>query len=300
MLKPASKTSTRTATPKPAEVDTAPAAPTSSPKAPEPTTDDQWAKPSEVQRDRVRTGATSGRKSELEKAREAFAKAETVGIDEEGSGVIETRMLRASEVRELLEGPGVIGGGDDSVPAPTMMEGSEPLPEGAEEFMTPKMPSGAEVESQILGSKSAYVSSDSTEEAVSPFAPSAGGEFSSSRYDSVESPPDIPTGKPSPTATPAASVDEAVEVPPRTDDMETVMECPNCGKLVSKDPFKYPNEVYSAMGAARLKQARFLVVQGKNEAAMKELRVARALYNKAGDTTGLDETSKLVDSLARS
>ena len=53
------------------------------------------------------------------------------------------------------------------------------------------------------------------------------------------------------------------------------------------------------MGAARLKQARFLVVQGKNDLAMKELRIARSLFTRAGDSTGLEETSKLVDSLAR-
>lgn len=39
----------------------------------------------------------------MEKAREAFAKAEEVGIQEEGEGIVETRMLRASEVRELME-----------------------------------------------------------------------------------------------------------------------------------------------------------------------------------------------------
>ena len=102
---------------------TAPAAPeTPAPQpAPAPTQaspDDQWVKPSSVSTDRVRSaGGLTKPKSEFEKAKEAFARAETVGIEEaDGSGVIETRMLRASEVKELLEGPGMMGGGD--VPPP--------------------------------------------------------------------------------------------------------------------------------------------------------------------------------------
>jgi len=67
------------------------------------TTDDEWVRPSQVSRDRMRSTSSSSGKSEMEKAKEAFAKAESVGIDEaEGSGIIEPRMLRASEVRELM------------------------------------------------------------------------------------------------------------------------------------------------------------------------------------------------------
>ena len=67
------------------------------------TTDDEWVRPSQISRDRVRTGSSSSGKSEMDKAREAFARAEGVGIDEaDGSGVVESRMLRASEVRELM------------------------------------------------------------------------------------------------------------------------------------------------------------------------------------------------------
>ena len=56
---------------------------------PEPTTANQSVKPSEVSRDRVRVAGGSKKKSELEKAQEAFAKAETVGIDEaDGSGIV--------------------------------------------------------------------------------------------------------------------------------------------------------------------------------------------------------------------
>ncbi|MCK4567652.1 MAG: hypothetical protein KAU48_10115 [Candidatus Thorarchaeota archaeon] len=67
------------------------------------TTNDEWVRPSQIARDRVRTGSTSSGKSEMEKAMEAFAKAETAGVVEaEGSGIVEPRMLRASEVRELM------------------------------------------------------------------------------------------------------------------------------------------------------------------------------------------------------
>lgn len=67
------------------------------------TTNDEWVKPSQVSRDRVRSGSGITKpKSEMEKAREAFAKADKIGIEEEGTGIVETRMLRASEVQELM------------------------------------------------------------------------------------------------------------------------------------------------------------------------------------------------------
>jgi len=67
------------------------------------TTDDKWVRPSEVSKDRLRTTSSSKGKSEMEKAREAFAKAEQIGIKEEGGDIVETRMLRASDVRELMQ-----------------------------------------------------------------------------------------------------------------------------------------------------------------------------------------------------
>jgi hypothetical protein len=67
------------------------------------TSGDQWVRPSEISRDRMRTTSSSRGKSEMEKAKEAFARAEKVGIQEEGGDIVETRMLRASEVRELMQ-----------------------------------------------------------------------------------------------------------------------------------------------------------------------------------------------------
>lgn len=67
------------------------------------TTNDEWVKPSQVSPNRVRSAEdTTKPKSEFEKAKEAFAKADQVGIAEEGEDILETRMLRASEVQELM------------------------------------------------------------------------------------------------------------------------------------------------------------------------------------------------------
>jgi hypothetical protein len=54
------------------------------------------------------------------------------------------------------------------------------------------------------------------------------------------------------------------------------------------------------LGAARLKQARFFVVQGKPDLAMDAVRRARAFYEKADDKKGLKDVLKLVESLAKS
>lgn len=58
------------------------------------TTGEKWVRPSSVERDRLRTGERHTGKTELEKAREAFAIADKSDV--------ETRMLRASEVRQLM------------------------------------------------------------------------------------------------------------------------------------------------------------------------------------------------------
>ncbi|MFW9967636.1 MAG: hypothetical protein ACFFEA_10830 [Candidatus Thorarchaeota archaeon] len=282
--------------------------------APPPTTEDKWVKPSEVSRDRVRSGAGAGRKTELEKAREAFARAEDVGIDEDGTGIIETRMLRASEVRELLESSEAPSGPE--VPAPMMMEGSEPLTPEEMELMQPTMPKPQAIEEQILGAKSAFVSSH--EEATPPpektLDKDVSAGFSSSKYEQADDeievamPDAIPVvtaetlpAAHTPATTPQPSSPE-VEIKPVMEveaELDYVTICHNCGEATNIDQFEYPVEVYSAMGSARLKQARFLVVQGKSERANEILRIAKSLFQKAGDETGLNEAKKLIDSLAR-
>ena len=308
----------------------APAAPTPEP-APVAAEEDKWVKPSSVSTDRVRTaGGLTRPKSEFEKAKEAFAKAETVGIDEPGgSGIVETRMLRASEVKELLEGPGMMAGGED-VPPPTMMEGSEPLPPEGAHLMPPAGPTSKQIEESILGAKSGYIEQPPEPEPEPVVAPPVGGgpvspelstEFSSTQYEmegdvpvleattaeeapaaemTYDDPAPAPTPEPTPPA--PATTPPVAEAPPAEDpdaDLELVIACPDCGKVINVDMFEYPSEVYSKMGAARLKQARFFVVQGNPNDAMNAVRKARALYEKADDKKGLKEVLKLVESLAK-
>ncbi|MFX1605404.1 MAG: hypothetical protein ACFFDD_05805 [Promethearchaeota archaeon] len=292
-------------------------------------TDDKWVKPSSVSTDRVRTAEGLTRpKSEFEKAKEAFAKAETVGIDEaDGSGIVETRMLRASEVKELLEGPGMMAGGED-IPPPTMMEGSEPLPPEAAYLMPQAGPTQEQIEESILGSKSAFVDKppEPEPEPEPVIAPPVGdapimpeqyemeGETPVLEATTVPTPteePIAPAPTPTPVSepqpppqTPAASPAPAKPTPaaaPKSvdEDLDLVIACPDCGKVISVDMFDYPDEVYSNMGAARLKQARFFVVQGKPDEAMQAVRRARAFYEKANDKKGLKEVLKLVESLAK-
>ena len=264
-------------------------------------------KPSEVSRDRVRVAGGTKQLSELEKARAAFAKAETVGIDEpEGSGIIETRMLRASEVRELLEGPGMMDTGE--VPTPKMMEGSEPLPPDAEGLMTPTMPTALQIEESILGSKSVFVNKhpepESSQMQPEPQVSSvATTGFSSSKYEPDET---VPPGTEEEAVTGFAAhtppVTEAPAAPLLTEiaeSLDLVIACPDCGKVINVDMFEYPREVYSAMAAARLKQTRFFIVQGKGNEALRIVRLAHALYTKAGDNFGLDEVKKIIETLAK-
>ncbi|MGY5862703.1 MAG: hypothetical protein RTU09_10075 [Candidatus Thorarchaeota archaeon] len=268
-------------------------------------------RPSEISRDRVRAAEGAKRKTELEKAREAFSKAENVGIDEaSGSGIVESRMLRASEVRELLEQTEEFSAAE--VPAPTLMEGSDPLSPDAAHLAAPTMPTAADVEHSILGAKSTLVEQPTpaptmgvTE--ITPEVPTAPvEELASKEYDSAPTPAPVEVAPPiTPEPIPAAPfVPTAPTAPPTpapssTGGPENVTTCTTCGSVINVDMFEYPKEVYGAMGNARLKQARFLVVQGKYEDAQHVVRISRFLFMKAEDKDGLTEVGKLVDSLAK-
>jgi len=292
--------------------------PTTPPQAPQAasdqasvTTGDQWVRPSEISKNRVRTADRAKRKTELEKAREAFSKAESVGIDEApGSGIVESRMLRASEVRELLEQTAEYSAVE--VPAPTLMEGSEPLPPDAAHLIPPAMPTPADVEQSILGAKSTLVDRPTpaptlgvTE--ITPQMPiEPGNEFTSTRYESAPAPaptevvpPIAPESIPKAPFAPAAPATPATPSPSPIGGPENVTTCTTCGSVINVDMFEYPKEVYRGMGNARLKQARFLVVQGKYEDAQHVVRISRFLFMKAEDKNGLAEVGKLVDSLAK-
>ncbi|UCE11350.1 MAG: hypothetical protein JSW61_05300 [Candidatus Thorarchaeota archaeon] len=113
---------------------------------------ERMVRPSEVNQDRMRRTEPKV-KSELEKAREAFARAEEVGIEEGGEGIVESRMLRASEVRELLEKA------EDFA-----VQVEPPVPEAPSEGVTtpaaPAVPTSRDLEESILGSKSVLVEHD--------------------------------------------------------------------------------------------------------------------------------------------
>jgi hypothetical protein len=111
------------------------------------TTDDEWVRPSQVSRDRMRSTSSSSGKSEMEKAKEAFARAEGFGIDEaDGSGIIETRMLRASEVRELMGDEAVIS--QDSKPTTQPAPSITPTPPAATPPAASSMPPGVDATPQ--------------------------------------------------------------------------------------------------------------------------------------------------------
>ncbi|MHA1480523.1 MAG: hypothetical protein ACTSQZ_03770 [Candidatus Thorarchaeota archaeon] len=269
------------------------------PVIPKPETEDAWVKPSEVSRDRIRTTAPGTKQmSELEKARAIFAKADEAGIEEASSGIVEPRMLRASEVKEFLEGPTEIVPDTVAVVDAPVIDPAAPITE------PPPIaaPSTEDMEAQILGSMSTLVKQDETTSdehvddtippVVSGFAPVISDEFSSSKYEtSAETE--------APIAEVVPETPSPIDIEPTSMDLDTLIPCPKCGEIVSKDMFEYPQEVYSAMGSARLKQARFFIVQGKYNQAQKIVRVARALYQKAGDTEGVAEIDRIVESLVQ-
>ncbi|MHA1653450.1 MAG: zinc-ribbon domain-containing protein [Candidatus Thorarchaeota archaeon] len=261
--------------------------------------EEQWVRPSQVPKDRVRRTSKKKYKSEMEKAREAFARAEAVGLEETGSGVVETRMLRASEVRELLE--------ESAKPLPPTEEPAveaAPQDTAAAVVVTPESEAVEteidETEVKILGSMSAIVDPGAGAKIASRQPPpeaAVAGEFRSSLYDKIEAePPPIPAVEETEETVPetAPSV-----VPVDESALDRVTTCPKCGSVITIDSFEYPAEVYSAMGEARLKQARFFVVQGKYDEARKVIRVARALFAEARDDNGIQQVDKLIDSLAR-
>ncbi|MHA1928585.1 MAG: hypothetical protein ACTSV2_08420 [Candidatus Thorarchaeota archaeon] len=255
---------------------------------------DAWVVPSQVSRDRVRSAPGSTRMTEMEKAQAAFKRADTAPMHEGDSGIVEPRMLRASEVKEFLEGPTPVH--VESEPSYSESDGAD-IPTASKPIAPP---SAADLEKQILGSRSALVEQDDSsweqeietvtsqpETGATGFAPAVSDEFKSSKYSGSDaSEADIP--EIIPMAPPAE------QVPP----IEHVTSCTKCGEVINIDNFSYPREVYSAMAAARLKQVRFFIVQGKYSDAQNIIRIARSLYLQAGDTAGVAEIDTIVHTLA--
>ncbi|MHA2141048.1 MAG: hypothetical protein ACXADC_12405 [Candidatus Thorarchaeota archaeon] len=204
---------------------TAPATPSNDVSA---TTDDKWVRPSEVSTDRVRSTPPKA-KSELEKAREAFARAEEVGIEEGDEGIVETRMLRASEVRELLESAAEYEAQPQPAPVqPFVAEpGATPQPEA------PAMPTPKDLEEGILGAQSSLVDKPAPEPTPTPSsepistpgtqpAPKAGTPptpFAPVAKPPPTAPSPAPTA-PAPTTTPPTSVPAAQQIVPEVEVIE--------------------------------------------------------------------------------
>lgn len=117
---------------------------------PTPAMDEPLVRPSRVETGRMRPAERHVEKTELEKAKEAFAKAEDVGIEEAtGEGIVETRMLRASEVRELMDNAASWAETQPLQPSGGM--------DGTETPAPPPMPTSTDIERGILGEKSEFV-----------------------------------------------------------------------------------------------------------------------------------------------
>ena len=192
------------------------------------TTNDEWVRPSQVSRDRVRTGSTSSGKSEMEKAKETFAKAETVGFEEaDGSGIVEPRMLRASEVRELMSEGSVLPQETVPKPAPPVVPPVatppplSPEPPQTTPYVAPPTPPVPDAEPEVIpevGPKAAPAPSmnklEPLEEKATP---------------SIETPPPAPrtTIEPpiqEPVVTSAASISLDTRVPEIEDVLAHVSE----------------------------------------------------------------------------
>jgi len=118
----------------PAPIDPAPVAqpgatpaPSAGDPAAPPASKEKWVRPSEVPKDRVRATSPSVGLSELEKAKATFAEADQADPDE--------RMLRASEVRELMDV--IEKQASDMHPEPTVVETPVVAPTSVPEITPP-------------------------------------------------------------------------------------------------------------------------------------------------------------------
>ena len=259
-------------------------------------TEDNFVKPSTIKRDRIRSVSTHRRmETELDKARLAFERADAVGIDESGTGVIETRMLRASEVQELLSDWGPT---EETESSSVVEHVPRPAPDAP-----PVESTREEKEQHFLGSQSALTTPRSSEkQKIAPtrklVTPS--DDFSSTLYQTAPTRDMLePESSEKPERKPPASQVELEEKLPSesidvsADSTPWVVICPDCGKVMHSDLYEYPNEVYSQMGNARLKQAKFLFIQGKPEEALKAAKLARMFFDKVKDESGLIQLARL-------
>ncbi|MHA2047144.1 MAG: hypothetical protein ACW99G_20320 [Candidatus Thorarchaeota archaeon] len=131
-------------------VEETPPTPITPSSEPVPTEDTPLVRPSKVETDRVIPPERHVDKTELEKAKETFAQADEIGVEEEaGEGIVEPRMLRASEVRELMDSAEGWTEPETTQPGETSESPDAPAP--------PPMPTTDDIEKGILGAKSEFV-----------------------------------------------------------------------------------------------------------------------------------------------
>ena len=184
-------------------------------------TNDRWVRPSQVSTDRVRHAERHTGKTEMEKAMEVFKKAESVGIEEEsGDGIIEPRMLRASEVKDLLESAESFTAQPDLQPTSISTELEEPI---ASQEPVPAAPTPKDIEESLLGSKSEYVEQPPeeppaklepvSETAIPPGKPPTGITPHPPVQKSVQ-PPGVSPPSTAPPSPPSAAIPPAKEASP--------------------------------------------------------------------------------------
>ena len=265
---------------------------------------DECVRPSQIVRDRIIVTKYTRVASELEKARRAFARADAIGIKKETAGIVETRMVRASEIPELMrkarerkktpirETPDM-----DAMRTIELVSGKAMT----EETLTPAREAA---ERKMLGTLSTYVAPDRTDSPSSPAltedtALSAEDQvrqfasFSSSRYEAAPSEPMLEHQTDS---TPAVKVPLVWELGPETPPKGRVIATTPQVKSVSAPEagtFEYPRAVYKAMGSARLEQARRLVAAGRKEEAQRAAYISRTFFELARDEAGITLVDRL-------
>jgi len=265
---------------------------------------DEIVRPSQIVRDRIRTTKYTRVESELEKARRAFARADAVGINEEKAGIVETRMVRASEIPELMR----TARERERTP---IRETPDMDAMRTRELVSRKTMTGETVtpvreaaEKKMLGALSTYVTPDRTdspsspalkENTVSSTEDQTGrfASFSSSRYEVApsESMPEHQTDSP-----PAVEVPLVWELAPEMLPKGRATAATPQPKSVSApegSTFEYPRAVYKAMGAARLEQARRLVATGRKEEAQRAAYISRTFFELARDDAGVTQVDRL-------
>ena len=265
---------------------------------------DECVRPSQIVRNRIIKTKYTRVESELEKARRAFARADAIGIRKETAGIVETRMVRASEIPELMrkarerkrtpirETPDI-----------DAMRTREPVSRKAMTGETPT-PAREAAERKMLGALSTYVAPARPDSSSSPaltedMALSTGDQvsqfasFSSSRYEVVPSEPMPEHHTDSPSAVEVPLVWElAPETPPEG---RATAATPQLKSVSAPEAstFEYPRAVYKAMGAARLEQARRLAATGRKEEARRAAYISRTFFELARDEAGITLVDRL-------